>query len=155
MMAMVSVIDGCAATASNMPSTAPDRISHRRGRWRGSSRPGQRQIAIMGTRGTLTAVTHDGRREAAATLLARAEAELRRIDALLSTWKADSELSRYNAAGKGLVPLSAETLRLLTVARDLHQETRSAFDVTCRPLVQLWRRAAEEGRAPQGAEARS
>jgi thiamine biosynthesis lipoprotein len=58
-------------------------------------------------------------------------AEMQRIDAAMSTYKADSELSRLNArAARQPVPISAELFDLLVTALDYSRITAGAFDVT-------------------------
>jgi thiamine biosynthesis lipoprotein len=67
----------------------------------------------------------------------------------MSSWIDRSEISRLNAAEANQpVPLSAETLDVLRAARDAQEATGGAFDVTCRPLIELWRDAGESGRRP-------
>lgn len=107
---------------------------------------------IMGTECQLTAIVPRGREASAAPALATAEAELRRIEALMSSWLADSEISRLNRAGTAVAtPLSAESLALLREARRLSDASLGAFDVTCRPLIELWRRAGASGVLPSEA----
>lgn len=61
------------------------------------------------------------------------------VDAKMSTWKADSEISRFNRMGAGEeMIVSAETFEVLEAARRLGRETGGAFDVTVGPLVDLW-----------------
>jgi thiamine biosynthesis lipoprotein len=58
-------------------------------------------------------------------------AEMQRIDAAMSTYKPDSELSRLNArAALQSVPISTELFDLLTTAMDYSRITGGAFDVT-------------------------
>ncbi len=67
------------------------------------------------------------------------EAELTLTDRLLSTWDAESELSRFNAhASTEPFPLATETMGLLEIAREVGQLSDGAFDVTVGPLVQAW-----------------
>jgi thiamine biosynthesis lipoprotein len=67
------------------------------------------------------------------------EAELARVDRLMSTWRADSELSRLNAQPAGApFPLSPETLLVLSEARRVGTLSHGAFDVTVGPLVRAW-----------------
>ncbi|MFW6061938.1 MAG: FAD:protein FMN transferase, partial [Planctomycetota bacterium] len=71
------------------------------------------------------------------------------VDARMSTYKDDSELSLLNTAPAGqLVPLSPETLSVLRSARELHKQTDEAFDVTVRPLIELWKDAAQRNELP-------
>lgn len=57
-----------------------------------------------------------------------------RIDALMSPYRADSELSRFNRAEDGIAA-SAETLSVARDALDTAAETGGAFDPTVGPLV--------------------
>jgi len=76
-------------------------------------------------------------------------AELERIDALMSTWRDDSELSRLNATPVGeAMPISSETLGLLELSRRVSEATGGAYDVTVGPLVGVWGFGADAG-APE------
>jgi thiamine biosynthesis lipoprotein len=58
-------------------------------------------------------------------------AEMRRIDADMSTYKADSEISRVNAqAARGPVKISKELFDLLTTSLQYSRITNGAFDIT-------------------------
>ena len=104
---------------------------------------------VMGTACTLSAVVQGNDGAHAEHALDEAEAALRRVEALMSTWLSDSELSRLNAAGVGEeVLLAADTRSVLQAARDAARETSGAFDITVRPLISLWRRAGEDGQLP-------
>jgi len=110
-------------------------------------------IGVMGTDASLVAVVPVGRAARAEQCLREAEAELRSVEARMSTWIDTTEISALGGAAAGqIVPLSAETVEVLRAARDAYAATDGAFDVTCRPLVELWRRAARRGRAPDEAE---
>ena len=109
---------------------------------------------VMGTTCTLIAVTDDPTQGQKA--LRDAEGALRRVEALMSVWLVDSEISRLNGAAAGEeVALSPETLLVLDTASTAALETDGAFDVTCRPVIELWRQAAERGRLPTDAELES
>lgn len=108
---------------------------------------------IMGTSCQLSAVVVLGQAGRAREALTAAEAELRRVEALMSTWIEGSEISRLNHAPPGeAVPLSRESRFVLGRARQLARETGGAFDVTCRPLVELWRRAGKRDELPSAEE---
>lgn len=67
------------------------------------------------------------------------EARLARINALMSTYDAQSELSRFNAAPVGTwFEVDAELLAVVDAARELGELTDGAFDMTVGPLVNLW-----------------
>ncbi len=69
-----------------------------------------------------------------------ADAELERIDELLSTYRPDSVLERFNAtASTEPQALPAELVFLLEVARAIHAASDGCFDPTVRPLVRAWR----------------
>ena len=58
-------------------------------------------------------------------------AEMRHIDASMSTYKPDSEVSRVNArAARGPVRISRELFRLLETSLDYSRLTDGAFDIT-------------------------
>jgi len=104
---------------------------------------------VMGTTCALAAIVRYRERTRAEDALSRAEAGLRTVEARMSVWLADSEVSRLNAAGAGEeIPLSPECLAVLRAAREAAGRTGGAFDVTCGPLVELWRRAGEAGVVP-------
>jgi FAD:protein FMN transferase len=71
----------------------------------------------------------------------RAEVEqvLARIDAEMSTWREDSELSRFNASrSQDWFPVSDETARVVREALAVQRRTDGAFDPSVGPLVELW-----------------
>ena len=106
----------------------------------------------MGTSCTLAVVSPRNPADAE-ELLEQAEAMLRAVETRMSSWLNDSEIGRLNAAEAGVeVPLSPDTLKVLHLARQAHRQTGGAFDVTCRPLIELWRNAPEHGRVPTKAE---
>lgn len=115
---------------------------------RGGVFAARREIEVMGTKGVVTVVMSKRSRGGEARVLQAAEGALRRTEGLMSGYLADSEVSRLNAAGTVAVPLSEETLRVLAAARAIHGTTDGAFDVTCMPVIDLWRRAGKEGRLP-------
>ncbi len=64
---------------------------------------------------------------------------LDRVDRRMSTYKPESEVSRFNAsAGTGWFPVSAETARVVAKALEVWRESGGAFDITVAPLVDLW-----------------
>lgn len=72
-------------------------------------------------------------------LKAELEAELQRINQLMSTYIGDSELSRLNRAEVNQwIALSADTLRVIEVGLELSRLSNGSFDVTVGPLVNLW-----------------
>ncbi len=67
------------------------------------------------------------------------EARIAAVDAAMSTWRDDSELSRFNAS-RSTEPFAATpaTLRVFEAARVVSDASGGAFDVTVGPLVEAW-----------------
>lgn len=86
----------------------------------------------------------------AEALLRQTAAELRRLEAIFTLYRADSELSRLNRDGYLLAP-SPEMLGALRLAADVHRVTGGRFDPSIQPL---WR-AYAAGDAPAVAAARA
>jgi thiamine biosynthesis lipoprotein len=91
-----------------------------------------------------------------ATARAAADAAFARIaqlNAVLSDYDPDSELSRLSrTSGQAkAVPVSRDLWRVLERAQALAEKTEGAFDVTCGPLVNVWRRARRKGELPSEA----
>ena len=109
----------------------------------------RKPAGIMGTDCSLTVVMEGSARDSGKNALNAAEQALRKLEALMSTKLEASEISRFNQAPAGReISLSPETASVLHLARGYAETTSGAFDVTCLPLIQLWRQSAEEGRLP-------
>lgn len=108
----------------------------------------------MGTSCRLVAVFEPGSSPSAAVeALDAAESELRRVEALMSTWIDASEISQLNAAPAAVeMELSGDSLSVLRSAFEIFEASDGAFDVTARPLMMLWRDAGESGVIPSAAE---
>jgi len=75
------------------------------------------------------------------------------LEAQMTVYRAESELSEINRrAASGPVTVEESLFRLLSLARDVSEETAGAFDPTSGPLIALWRRCRGEGRIPTTAE---
>jgi thiamine biosynthesis lipoprotein len=67
------------------------------------------------------------------------QAALDDVDQRMSTYKPDSELSRFNRhRGREPFALSQGTIAVFLLARDVSEATGGAFDVTVGPLVNAW-----------------
>lgn len=78
--------------------------------------------------------------------------EIRRIENLLSVYIPDSEISAINSAPAGTpVKVSDETFGLLKKAQEYKALTNGAFDITVKPLVDLWD-VSGEGYVPEDEE---
>jgi len=111
----------------------------------------RKPVGVMATSCHLVVVVSDlpdPKLHASQTLDA-AEQALRDVEAHMSSWITASEVSRFNRAKANvLVPLSPATLEVLRAARHAAKATNGAFDVTCRPVIELWRRAGKTGQLP-------
>ena len=76
--------------------------------------------------------------------------EINRLDALLSTGKDTSEVSKLNKNGGG--KLSEDTNVLLAEALKLYGDTDHVFDITVYPVMQLWGFTTGDYRVPTDAE---
>lgn len=106
--------------------------------------PGSRLLSgpTMGTRWSvrLSLPRQDGRR-----VRALIEACLGEVDAQMSTWRPDSDISRFNAAPAGSWQRLPDAFwRVLDAALAVARDTDGAFDPTVGTLVDLW------GFGPQG-----
>lgn len=92
----------------------------------------------------------DAQRRVAAAI----ERSLADVEDRMSTWDADSELSRFNrSTSTEPTALSSSTLEVLGVAETVARLSGGAFDVTVGPLVDAWGFGAGEPDAtPPGAE---
>jgi thiamine biosynthesis lipoprotein len=94
--------------------------------------------ATMGTTYHIKLVAEPGTVDAE-DLHADVERVLAEIDRQMSTYRPDSELSRFNRAAAGTwFSVSAATAEVVAAAQDISEETDGALDVTVGPLVQLW-----------------
>jgi thiamine biosynthesis lipoprotein len=86
-------------------------------------------------------------------LTAAVTAELERIDALLSNYRPDSALERFNATrSTDSQELPSELVSLFELAADIHRRSAGCFDPSVRPLVQLWGFDGDEPHLPSDAD---
>jgi thiamine biosynthesis lipoprotein len=89
--------------------------------------------------GTSFSVTVRGLEGSKAGEIAGAVLEaLERVDGLMSSYKPDSELSRFNRAGVEGVEVSKEVIEVLKISRRIYRSSKEAFDPTVGPLVRAW-----------------
>jgi thiamine biosynthesis lipoprotein len=77
-------------------------------------------------------------------------ARIQQLNDILSDYDTDSELSRLSqTAGSGkAVKLGDDLWRVLERSQTVARATEGAFDVTCGPVVSLWRKARREKKLP-------
>jgi thiamine biosynthesis lipoprotein len=92
----------------------------------------------MGTDLRFAVLTDDDARAQAA--MQAAFDEVKRIEALMTTWRPDSEVSRVNAqAGVAPVRVSDETLEVVLAAERASRLSNGAFDITFYAMKGLWK----------------
>lgn len=97
----------------------------------------------------------DASADAAAANARAAYGEIERLEAILSDWRPQSELSALADAGAGeWIAISAPLRDVLALALRVARATDGAFDPTVGPLTRLWREARRTGR-PIGEAARA
>lgn len=110
-----------------------------------------RVVLCMGTRlGIHLAGAPPERLQAASEGLLR---DMARIEAACSTWRADSQWSRLNAARGAEVALDPEWLDLLAAIQGWNRRTQGAFDPVLMSLMRAWG-IREGGRTPSPAQVR-
>ncbi len=93
----------------------------------------------MGTTYNIRYWVASGTKVQSPALQREVDALLARFDLMASTWRADSELSRFNLAAAGeWFAVSADTANVVERALELHRITDGASDVTIGPVFQLW-----------------
>jgi len=71
---------------------------------------------------------------------------LERINARMSTYQPDSEVTRFNRSeSTDWFEVSKETAEVVQRAQELSRDSDGAFDVTVKPLVELWNFGAGRG----------
>lgn len=114
----------------------------------------RRSQPLLGTFVTITAYAPEG--GAAHAAVSAAFDEFRRIDARMSIHRKDSELSRLNArAAQEPVEASLELFKVIAKAQEIAGQTEGSFDITIRPLADLWGFILKEYRLPNVGELRS
>jgi FAD:protein FMN transferase len=99
------------------------------------------EASAMGTRLNFVAFTTSKLDEAGTrAAIDRAVAEIRRLEALMTTWRDDSEISRVNqSAGKTAVKVGPETGRVIDESLWISEKSGGVFDITFEVMHGLWR----------------
>ena len=102
---------------------------------------------VMGTIAHMVVVAPDSRTGVEA--IEAAFAELNAVNAAMSSYIEGSELSILNRDGFDReVKVSDELFEVISTAVEYSKKTDGAFDITVRPLIELWRQAERENRKP-------
>jgi len=91
------------------------------------------------TQGTTYHITYFGGQVEQPAIQQQINQELARIDAALSNYRQDSELERFNATlDTNVMEVSAELVHLVELARKVHKASSGCYDLTVKPLFDLW-----------------
>lgn len=75
--------------------------------------------------------------------------EIKRIEEVCSVFKDTSEISRINRLGKDeKLEITGEVFNLIRKTLDYSERTGGAFDITVKPLVDLWSKAKKANKLP-------
>jgi len=108
-------------------------------------------FGTMGTRAECTFYVTDPKLAPAAFSAVRGEFD--RVTRVCSLYDPDSELSRLNReAGKGFFVCSELLWEILVEARRAHHASNGAFDITVKPLMDLWGFYRKRRQLPAAAE---
>lgn len=92
----------------------------------------------MGSHYSLKYLAGEGSPEPAA-LKAEVEALLTQVDQQMSTWRSDSDLSKFNRLPAGSCRVMPDAvLALVRRGEQLFRDSDGAFDLTVSPLLELW-----------------
>ena len=81
-----------------------------------------------------------------ATLQSNVDQALNQLEDQMSTWRPDSELSRFNSsASTDWIPVSHDTAFVVSQAKRIWKISDGAFDPTVAPLIKLWHFAEDAG----------
>jgi len=80
------------------------------------------------------------------SIQAKVDEALEQLENQMSTWRPDSELSRFNTSNStDWFPVSRDTAFVVSEARKIWKLSEGAFDPTVAPLIKLWHFAEEPG----------
>ncbi|MEM9012446.1 MAG: FAD:protein FMN transferase [Pseudomonadota bacterium] len=106
----------------------------------------------MGTTYTVIALDSTGELEVE-TVQAAVEEALARVNAIMSNWDPNSEISQFNSSeSTAPVAISAELAEVMDAANTVHDQSLGRFDVTLGPLIELWGFGARTAESPVPAD---
>jgi len=84
--------------------------------------------------------------DASPQLIEEAFNEIKRIDLLMNVFNPNSEVALLNQRGETKV--SPETKEVIQRAIEFSKITKGAFDITCYPICNLWKKAEKQDKIP-------
>ena len=108
---------------------------------------------VMGTLASIEAVGRPGQEAQLREAVGRAYAAIDAVETRMSHYRQDSVVGRINRqAAVEPVPVDEWTWQVLTESRRYWKLSGGAFDPTCGPLIEMWKRCGAENRLPTGKE---
>jgi thiamine biosynthesis lipoprotein len=109
------------------------------------------KFLVMGTEARYAVIVEEEKE--ARRILSAAIPPVRAIEAAMSTYQAESEVSRLNRSVPGTpIGMSRHSLEVFRAAIEMSRLSGGAFDVTYAPLRTLWRGAQRRGIEPTDTE---
>jgi len=113
-----------------------------------------RMRPMLGTYVEITVTDFD--RERADSAIEKGFVVVEEVDRLLSSHHADSELNAINAAaGDRAIAVSPWTYECISAGVEIGRQSDGAFDITCRPILDLWGFVRKQYRFPTASELQS
>ncbi len=121
--------------------------------WHSPQEPPVEMATLTGsTMGTTYSITASAA-EVSKQLADRVEQRLEELENIFSTWRQDSEISRFNTyRNSDWFSCSAELAQVVDEAIRIHRLTGGAFEVTLGPLIERWGFGKEEITTPPSDE---
>lgn len=135
----ILLLGGCSSAAAGSVNATPD------------PEASERSTVYVDSMDTFIELSAFGSNRKAA--LEAAREEIYRLNDALSIGLEDSEISRVNQEGSGIV--SADTAAMIRESLTLFEETGGAFDLTVYPLMELWGFVSKEYHVPSEEELRT
>jgi len=89
--------------------------------------------------GTSWSVKYIGNQEVTQEeLTAEIQTELNRIEAAMSNWQEDSDVSKFNRLSQGCLLVSEDTVTVARASQTISQLSDGYFDPTVSPLIEVW-----------------
>jgi len=102
--------------------------------------PAQQQFFAMDTVMSITAYGNNAQEAVTASV-----AKINELEQLLSRTRTASEVTALYLSAPEPVPLSADTLQIISLAQHWHEKTHGAFDITIAPVMAAWGFGSSEG----------
>lgn len=105
----------------------------------GCSAPNEEYVFLGNTMGTSWSVkvTTDAKLDSA-VLRNEIQSLMDEVNAKMSNWVVDSEVSQFNMGAAGCYAISQDTAKVVSASLSISQATNGVFDVTAGPLIELW-----------------